>query len=261
MWGWEQARDVARALSIALAVGWPGLPFGAAAGQPQPSIVTNDTPFPQELSIDPSRVMAWPVALPHLRSTAEPFGLAAADDLTIDASRRRDLAGAIDRDRAILASCRLGLGDCPTAAQQFLTIIEAALAKDGRARLGEVNRALNLSIRYQSDTLRHGVADAWASPLATLSSGSGDCEDYAIAKYLALREVGMPSNDLRLVVVRDFRTQQNHAVLAARFEDRWLVLDSRGFLLLEDRDARAYIPLAGFDPEAEPRLIVAQSRN
>ena len=55
----------------------------------------------------------------------------------------------------------------------------------GRARLGEINRAVNLSIRATSDLSQYGVADFWSAPLATIEKGAGECEDYAILKYLA----------------------------------------------------------------------------
>ena len=42
----------------------------------------------------------------------------------------------------------------------------------------------------------------------------GDCEDYAIAKYVALREAGVARENLQLVLVRDRAVRQDHAVLA-----------------------------------------------
>ena len=53
-----------------------------------------------------------------------------------------------------------------------------------------INRDINMAIRPTSDLAQWGVTDRWSAPLATLASGRGDCEDYAIAKYVALREAG-----------------------------------------------------------------------
>src|SRR5205807_4873713 len=103
----------------------------------------------------------------------------------------------------LLALCRASPGDCPSApARRFLAMIETAQARQGRARLGEINHAINLSIRPMSDLAQYGVVDPWTSPLATLAAGAGDCEDYAIAKYVALREAGLDNEDLRLLIVR-----------------------------------------------------------
>jgi len=89
---------------------------------------------------------------------------------------------------------------------------------------------------------QHGVPDLWSSPLATFSSGKGDCEDYAIAKLAALLLAGIPARDLRLMLVRNVRSGEAHAVLAARLDDHWLILDNSGHLLLEDREVLNTVP-------------------
>jgi len=73
-----------------------------------------------------------------------------------------------------------------------------------------------------SDLAQYGVEDYWASPLESLSSGAGDCEDYAIAKYVALEESGIASADLQLEIVRDVEHQATHAVVEVRYKDEWL---------------------------------------
>jgi predicted transglutaminase-like cysteine proteinase len=81
----------------------------------------------------------------------------------------------------------------PTRARQQRAgqIVELGRQRAGRAQLGEINRAVNLSIRPATDWTQYGVDDFWSPPLATLEKGAGDCEDYAILKYLALRETGI----------------------------------------------------------------------
>ena len=102
------------------------------------------------------------------------------------AARWRLLQPSIRFERQILALCRTNPAVCPAAAAKFGAIVEAARSRDGLARVGEVNRAVNLAIRPVSDHAQYGVPDIWASPLMTFGSGAGDCEDYAIAKYVAL---------------------------------------------------------------------------
>jgi predicted transglutaminase-like cysteine proteinase len=109
--------------------------------------------------------------------------------------------------------------------------------------LDEANRAVNMAIRYVSDYAQHGEADRWSAPLATFATAKGDCEDYAIAKYVALREAGFPHEQLRLVLVRDRSVRQDHAVLAARLDDHWLILDNRHSQLIDDQDASNFTPL------------------
>jgi predicted transglutaminase-like cysteine proteinase len=103
-----------------------------------------------------------------------------------------------------------------------------------------VNRYVNQT-PYQSDMDRYGIADYWATPGEFLGR-SGDCEDYAIAKYVALGESGTASDDLRLVVVRDARRKADHAVVAIRFDGEWLILDNRHLVLVKAAEALHYSP-------------------
>ena len=126
---------------------------------------------------------------------------------------------------------------------KFIAIVAAAKMRRGIARVGEINRAINLAIRPMKDLSQYGVTDYWASPFESLTRGAGDCEDYAIAKYAILRAAGIEEQDLRLVIVRDLRVRQDHAVLAVWIQGRWRVLDSRRFLMLDDTQLPDYEPL------------------
>jgi predicted transglutaminase-like cysteine proteinase len=95
-----------------------------------------------------------------------------------------------------------------------------ARAHDGPTRVGVINRAINMAIRPMNDMAQWGVPDRWSAPLATLASGRGDCEDYAIAKYVALREAGVAEDSVRLVIVRDLANGEDHAVVAARLNEK-----------------------------------------
>src|SRR5712671_3351327 len=155
----------------------------------------------------------------------------------------RSVEADMAKEQTVLDRCRADAESCPSYAAQFLRLIDAVKSKSGRARLDEANRAINAAIRYVSDYAQHGEADRWSAPLATFATAKGDCEDYAIAKYAALREAGFPEGDLRVVLVRDRAVRQDHAVLAARLDDRWLILDNRRSELLADSDASSFTPL------------------
>jgi predicted transglutaminase-like cysteine proteinase len=65
------------------------------------------------------------------------------------------------------------------------------------------------------DDLKHwGVLDYWASPAEMLASNGGDCEDFSIAKYFALKEIGIPISKLRITYVKATRINQAHMVVA-----------------------------------------------
>jgi len=135
-------------------------------------------------------------------------------------------------DIDILAACRAEPDACESnAAKRIIAIVDIAQRREGRARIGEINRAINLAIAATSDKIQYGVEDKWASPLTTFTSGRGDCEDYALAKYATLRAAGFSAEDLRLLIVR--LPQTDHAVLSVRHEGRWLILDNRRFAMLD----------------------------
>ncbi|WP_437883335.1 cysteine protease LapG [Pseudomonas sp. LRF_L74] len=80
-------------------------------------------------------------------------------------------------------------------------------------QLQAVNRFFNLRVRFRDDLQVWRVQDYWATPVEALIKGAGDCEDYAIAKYFSLRELGIPSEKLRITYVKALRLNQAHMVL------------------------------------------------
>jgi predicted transglutaminase-like cysteine proteinase len=176
--------------------------------------------------------------------SAEPFGLFTS---VLSAGGLRDkwlgVQHRLDDEMVQLALCEGDRENCVSpAALQFLAIVDTAKTREGRARLGEINRAINLAIRPMSDLAQYGQIDVWTSPLATLAQGAGDCEDYAIAKYVALRRAGVAADELRIVIMHDTMRGEDHAVAAARLDGHWLTLDSRRMTMVEDSDVRNYRP-------------------
>jgi predicted transglutaminase-like cysteine proteinase len=101
-------------------------------------------------------------------------------------------------------------------------------------RLKRTNDFFNRQITFGDDMAVWGQEDYWATPLETLGKGAGDCEDFVIAKYFTLKEMGIESSKLRLIYVRaktgssDSTALQAHMVLAyyAKPEAEPLVLDN-----------------------------------
>src|SRR6266700_7574038 len=177
--------------------------------------------------------------------SAEPFGLAAST-LSFGGLRQKWLGveRKLDDERVQLALCDGDRDRCVSpAALRFLAIVDNAKAREGRARLGQINRAINLAIRPMSDLAQYGEIDVWSSPLVTFYRGAGDCEDYAIAKFVALSEAGISPDDLRIVVMRNTILGEDHAVAAVRLDGHWLMLDNQRMAMIEDADVRNYRPL------------------
>jgi predicted transglutaminase-like cysteine proteinase len=196
-----------------------------------------------------------PRTAPDVR-LSEPFGLYTA---TVLAGSLREkwsaVAQELPHEREILARCRTDADNCPPAAKKFLAIVDKALTRSGLARVGEINRAINLAVRWVDDMAQYGVPDLWATPLMTFASDAGNCKDYAIAKYVALQEMGFANDDLRIVVVRDRPTNQLHAVAAVRYDGRWRILDNRTFFMVQDVDIATYNPLYLIDSEGVKRKM------
>jgi predicted transglutaminase-like cysteine proteinase len=180
----------------------------------------------------------------HAIQSSEPI----LEDLTRDISAKwADLESRIQSEQETLAACRADSANCPAAARRFLQIVELGRQRQGRARLAEINRAVNFSIRPASDWGQHGVADFWSAPLATLRARAGDCEDYAVLKYVALREAGIAPDDLRFLIVYYPRRRTNHAVVAVHLGEEWLILDNSTLIMVNSGDARHYRPLFVLD--------------
>ena len=151
-------------------------------------------------------------------AAAEPFGLDVVPVTRrrivdqVERRRRRDPrrernAGALRRRCDIMSR---GGAEIPR-----LWWRKAGRRKAAPASASSTARSIS-PIRPMSDLAQWGVADRWSAPLATLTSGRGDCEDYAIAKYVALIEAGFAEDDVRLVIVRDIAIGEDHAIVAAR---------------------------------------------
>ncbi|MCG9681524.1 transglutaminase-like cysteine peptidase [Vibrio sp. Isolate23] len=82
-----------------------------------------------------------------------------------------------------------------------------------RQKLTEVNNFFN-QLNFVNDDRLWGKKDYWATPLEFLGSNAGDCEDFTIAKYFSLLELGVSDRKLRLVYVKAITLNQFHMVLA-----------------------------------------------
>ncbi len=80
-------------------------------------------------------------------------------------------------------------------------------------QLALVNNFFN-QMDFVDDMQLWGKEDYWATPIEFLGMRAGDCEDFTIAKYFTLRELGVPDDKLRLVYVKALTLNQHHMVLA-----------------------------------------------
>ncbi|MGB3751359.1 MAG: transglutaminase-like cysteine peptidase [Arcobacteraceae bacterium] len=84
-------------------------------------------------------------------------------------------------------------------------------------KLKMVNDFFN-KITYKTDKAHWKKNDYWASPFEFLGTGAGDCEDYAIAKYFALRSLGISDSKLKITYVTLSRANK-------KFDEAHMVLN------------------------------------
>ena len=113
---------------------------------------------------------------------------------------------------------------------------DATLAEKVR----EVNKFFN-QWPYKTDREVWGVEDYWATPREFVQK-SGDCEDYAISKYYALRDLGVPANLLRVAAIKDQIRNLGHAVLVVYMDNDAYVLDNLTNLVLSHKKLTHYAP-------------------
>lgn len=112
------------------------------------------------------------------------------------------LAAGVDYDRmAQLAAQRYGEPGAASV-RAWRELMGQAVSQPDEARLRLVNDFFNRRVRFGDDTEIWKQSDYWATPLDTLGRGAGDCEDFAIAKYVTLKLLGVPSDKLRLTYVK-----------------------------------------------------------
>lgn len=82
-----------------------------------------------------------------------------------------------------------------------------------REKLAVVNDFFNSNVLFVDDILLWDKEDYWATPIEMLSLGAGDCEDYSIAKYFTLKQLGVDEDKLRITYVKAIDLNQAHMVL------------------------------------------------
>ena len=120
---------------------------------------------------------------------------------------------------------------------------------DTKIKLEKVNDFFN-AVKYGNDKDIYGVSDYWASPYEFLAKDKGDCEDYVIAKYFALKHLGIPTSKMFLSYVKVKGATDTHMVLSY-FESpnsEPLILDSLRKIIFPASKRDDLTPIYNFNP-------------
>ena len=149
--------------------------------------------------------------------------------------------GRIEQETVAYEACHRDINACPSPAVAAWRVeIRALEGLPRRQQMEELNRFLN-RWTYRLDQENFNVEDYWATPLEFLDR-SGDCEDYAIIKYVSLKTLGFPVEKLRIVVVMDVLRNIAHAVLAVYIDNDILIMDSLFEGVLSHKSVTFYAP-------------------
>ncbi len=163
-----------------------------------------------------------------------------SDDLELFTKWAAALDRAFDERRLADAPCTATVFNrCHFAA--WRRVLDDLRGLDRAAQLAAVNLYMNRK-HYILDPRNYGVRDYWAAPGQFLSR-DGDCEDYAIAKFMSLKALGFTNDDMRIVVLQDLNLGIAHAVLVVYLDGRALVLDNQIEEVVSADTVRHYRPI------------------
>lgn len=92
-------------------------------------------------------------------------------------------------------------------------LIESSRHLPEMEKLKAVNQYFNRHVRFSGDIVLWKQSDYWATPIETLVKGAGDCEDFSLAKYFTLRQLGVPEEKLRITYAKALKLNQAHMVV------------------------------------------------
>jgi predicted transglutaminase-like cysteine proteinase len=245
-------------LALLLAAALSLLLLRPIASSPESIPLVNSSEFEAVSYVEVSVNAPPPESVSRVRNdeSAVPlFGLETAPLLGGEVVEKWSRAQAeIADELQIVDRCRSN-GPCPAVAQRLIDLSGQGGGQSGRARVGLINRAVALAISLTADEAQWGMPDHWSPPFETLRSGRGDCEDYAIVKYLALLVAGISEDDVKIVILKNAFPIEDHAVVAVRVDREWLVLDNRTLRLVRDRDLTRATPELVLDQKGVKRLV------
>jgi predicted transglutaminase-like cysteine proteinase len=170
-----------------------------------------------------------------------------------------NLAGEFALSKQILTKIENQYGDYARRRVSFWhELMTTNALTDEMEKLRKVNDFFN-QLNFVNDIDHWGKEDYWATPLQMLTTNGGDCEDFSIAKYFTLREMGIPADRLRLTYVKALRLDQAHMVLTyfPTPEADPLVLDNLETTIRTATERDDLLPVYSFNGDG---LWLAKSR-
>ena len=162
----------------------------------------------------------------------------------------------------LLANVARTYGD---EARQRVVEWDALMSADAAAvGLSEMEKMVRANdyfnrVEWLSDLAHWGVEDYWATPVETLASNGGDCEDFSIGKYFSLKNANLDEAKLRITYVKSLTFNQAHMVLAyyETPDAEPLILDNINKAILPASQRADLLPIYSFSGNS---IWLAQER-
>ena len=138
-------------------------------------------------------------------------------------------------------------GECKVTAEEkcefktWVAFLNKVKNEPAMAKLEQVNAFMNQA-KYIVDPINWSVKDYWATP-AQFFKRFGDCEDFAVAKFMSLAALGVDRDSMRIVVLQDLNLKVAHAVLAVELDGKTWILDNQIKQVIDADRIRHYRPV------------------
>jgi predicted transglutaminase-like cysteine proteinase len=164
---------------------------------------------------------------------------------------RYDPAKLRERLAARFDSSRIPLLDA------WLSVVASTGSLKESDKLVRINDFINDNLFFENDDSVWGQSDYWATPLEMIGQGRGDCEDFAIIKYVSLRMAGIASSKLRMVYAKARINGQAGPVMVAHMVLAYyatpdadpLVLDNLNTMIQQASERRDLQPVFSFNSD------------
>lgn len=132
--------------------------------------------------------------------------------------------------------------------QAWRNIIETNKSASVMEKLEAANQFFNRLI-FEDDIVHWKLEDYWATPIETLATNGGDCEDFSIGKYFTLNEMGIADRCLRLTYVKSLSLNKPHMVLSYQCDwgETGLVLDNIIPVIMPATERTDLLPVYSFN--------------
>lgn len=133
-------------------------------------------------------------------------------------------------------------------ALMLVQMMNEARDLDEMGKLEKVNDFFNQT-PYSPDIKTWGVSDYWATRLEFIGKDKADCEDYVIAKFFTLKDLGVPPSKMFMTYAKSLRFKTGHLVLTYYETPKSvpLVLDNYNYKILPASQRDDLVPIYSFN--------------